>query len=48
VRKVEGLLKDIPGLNLIGNYLHGVSTGDVIKEAERVAKEVAGSISPRP
>ncbi|HJQ71231.1 MAG TPA: protoporphyrinogen oxidase [Blastocatellia bacterium] len=45
VRKVESLLKDIPGLSLIGNYLHGVSTGDVIKEAERVAKEVAGSLS---
>ena len=48
VRKVESLLKEIPGLNLIGNYLHGVSTGDVIKEAERVAKEVAGLISSRP
>jgi oxygen-dependent protoporphyrinogen oxidase len=48
VRKVERLLKEIPGLNLIGNYLHGVSTGDVIKEAERVAKEVAGLISSRP
>lgn len=45
VQKVESLLKEIPGLNLIGNYLHGVSTGDVIKEAERVAKEVAGLIS---
>jgi len=44
VRRIESLLEEIPGLNLIGNYLHGVSTGDVIKEADRVAKEVAGSI----
>jgi oxygen-dependent protoporphyrinogen oxidase len=44
VKRIESLLEEIPGLNLIGNYLHGVSTGDVIKEADRVAKEVAGSI----
>ena len=45
VRRIENLVKEIAGLNLIGNYLHGVSTGDVIKEADRVAREVAGSIS---
>jgi protoporphyrinogen/coproporphyrinogen III oxidase len=45
VQKVESLIEEIPGLRLIGNYLHGVSTGDCIKEADRVAKEVAESIS---
>jgi oxygen-dependent protoporphyrinogen oxidase len=40
VQRIEALLKESPGLHLIGNYLHGVSTGDVIKEADRVAREV--------
>jgi len=41
VKRIEGVLAEIPGLNLIGNYLHGVSTGDCIKEADRVAREIA-------
>lgn len=41
VQRVEALLSDLPGLHLIGNYLHGVSTGDVIKEADRVARDIA-------
>ncbi|MEN3333379.1 MAG: protoporphyrinogen/coproporphyrinogen oxidase [Blastocatellia bacterium] len=41
--RIEALLKESPGLHLIGNYLHGVSTGDVIKEADRVARAVAQS-----
>jgi oxygen-dependent protoporphyrinogen oxidase len=41
VRKIEELLTGIPGLTLTGNYLHGVSTGDCIKEADRVARDVA-------
>jgi oxygen-dependent protoporphyrinogen oxidase len=40
VRRIETMLKEIPGLRLIGNYLHGVSTGDCIKEADRLAREV--------
>jgi oxygen-dependent protoporphyrinogen oxidase len=44
-RRIEALLKNIPGLYIIGNYLHGVSTGDCVKEADRVAKEVAISMS---
>jgi oxygen-dependent protoporphyrinogen oxidase len=40
VRRIEALLGEMPGLHLIGNYLHGVSTGDVIKEADRIAREV--------
>lgn len=43
VRKIEGLLKAMTGLHLIGNYLHGVSTGDCIKEADRVAQELGKS-----
>ena len=38
VRSIEGLLADIPGLSLACNYLHGVSTGDCIKEADRIAR----------
>lgn len=41
VQEIESLPTRMPGLNLIGNYLHGVSTGDCIKEADRVACEVA-------
>ena len=44
VQRIESLLGDLTGLSLIGNYLHGVSTGDCIKEADRVAREVAESI----
>jgi len=45
VQKIERLLSDLSGLTLIGNYLHGVSTGDCIKEADRLAKEAAQSMS---
>ncbi|MEK6300835.1 MAG: protoporphyrinogen oxidase [Acidobacteriota bacterium] len=41
VKRIDSLLASLPGLNLIGNYLHGVSTGDCIKEADRVAREIA-------
>jgi oxygen-dependent protoporphyrinogen oxidase len=47
VRRIEELLGDIKGLRLIGNYLHGVSTGDCVKEADRVASEVASSLPGR-
>ena len=39
VRQIEALLAATPGLHIAGNYLHGVSTGDCIKEAERIARE---------
>src|SRR5262245_34950995 len=44
VRRIESLLQEAPGVQLIGNYLHGVSTGDCIKEAERVAKSVVETL----
>ncbi|MFL6215127.1 MAG: protoporphyrinogen oxidase [Blastocatellia bacterium] len=45
VLRIEALLKETPGLHLAGNYLHGVSTGDVIKEADRVARDVNQSLT---
>ena len=47
IQRIESLLRDLPGLRIIGNYLHGVSTGDCIKEADRVAREVRDSLGPR-
>ncbi|MCI0488428.1 MAG: protoporphyrinogen oxidase [Blastocatellia bacterium] len=44
VCSIENLLQRMPGLYLAGNYLHGVSTGDCIKEADRVAREIARAI----
>jgi oxygen-dependent protoporphyrinogen oxidase len=43
VRRIEELANQIPGLRLIGNYLHGVSTGDCVKSADLVAREIASS-----
>jgi oxygen-dependent protoporphyrinogen oxidase len=37
VLRIEELLRARAGLHLIGKYLHGVSTGDCIKEADRLA-----------
>ena len=48
IRGIESLLAGMPSLNLIGNYLHGVSTGDCIKEADRVACEVARCLNGEP
>ena len=45
VQRIEHLLRELPGLRLIGNYMHGVSTGDCIKEADRTAREIAGSLT---
>jgi oxygen-dependent protoporphyrinogen oxidase len=42
IRRIEDILEEIPGLKIIGNYLHGVSTGDCIKEADEMARTIAG------
>ncbi|HXI89260.1 MAG TPA: protoporphyrinogen oxidase [Blastocatellia bacterium] len=44
VQRIESLLGDLSGLTLIGNYLHGVSTGDCIKEADGVANKIKESL----
>jgi oxygen-dependent protoporphyrinogen oxidase len=37
VERIEAALRGIPGLHLAGNYMRGISLGDCIKQAERVA-----------
>jgi protoporphyrinogen/coproporphyrinogen III oxidase len=44
VQRIERLLEETTGVQVIGNYLHGVSTGDCIKEADRIAKAVAKAL----
>ncbi len=44
VGHIEELANKITGFHMIGNYLHGVSVGDCIKEAENIAKAVNHSI----
>ena len=44
VKRVETLLRDVPGLWIAGNYLRGISLGDCIKHAERVAVEIDQTI----
>lgn len=43
-RSIEKLLAEIRGLHLSGNYLRGVSTGDCIKEADRLAMEICETL----
>jgi oxygen-dependent protoporphyrinogen oxidase len=40
ILRIEELVSHIPGLTLVGNYLHGVSTGDCIKEGDRSARQI--------
>lgn len=44
VNRIEDIVRRITGFGLIGNYLHGVSVGDCIKEADRVARDVARAL----
>ena len=48
VLKVESALRNQKGLWLAGNYLRGVSLGDCIKQAERIAAEVNRMVEQRP
>lgn len=41
VRKIRDIVSTVERFALVGNYLHGVSVGDCIKEAEGVAREMA-------
>jgi oxygen-dependent protoporphyrinogen oxidase len=40
VERIESKLREVPGLWIAGNYMRGISLGDCIKQAERVANEV--------
>jgi oxygen-dependent protoporphyrinogen oxidase len=40
VAKIEELTNQISCFHIIGNYLHGVSVGDCIKEAEKIALKI--------
>jgi oxygen-dependent protoporphyrinogen oxidase len=42
VTRIDEMVRGLGNFSLIGNYLHGVSTGDCIKQADHVAKEIAG------
>jgi oxygen-dependent protoporphyrinogen oxidase len=44
VERIESELRGVSGLWIAGNYLRGVSVGDCIKQAERVAAEVNQAI----
>jgi protoporphyrinogen/coproporphyrinogen III oxidase len=44
VERIETRLRGAPGLWIAGNYLRGVSLGDCIKQAERVAVEIDRAI----
>jgi len=45
VERIESELRNTPGLWIAGNYLRGISLGDCIKQAERVAVEINQAIS---
>jgi oxygen-dependent protoporphyrinogen oxidase len=42
VKKIEALIRKVKGLHIIGNYLHGVSVGDCVKDSQRIAIEING------
>jgi protoporphyrinogen/coproporphyrinogen III oxidase len=41
VKRIDELVRGLGNVRLVGNYLHGVSTGDCIKQADRIAKEIS-------
>jgi oxygen-dependent protoporphyrinogen oxidase len=44
VKRIDELMDRMGALTLAGNYLHGVSVGDCVKEADRKAREIAGRL----
>jgi oxygen-dependent protoporphyrinogen oxidase len=46
VGRIESLVDRIEGLTLVGNYLHGVSVGDCVKQGEQAARSI-GDDGPR-
>ena len=47
IKLIEETLRGIEGLHLIGNYLHGVSVGDCIREAAKMAERLGEPGRPR-
>jgi oxygen-dependent protoporphyrinogen oxidase len=43
VRQLDQLAEAEPGLHLVGNYLHGVSVGDCVKQADERARSIASN-----
>jgi len=43
--RIESMLREIPGLWIVGNYLRGISLGDCIKHAERAAVEINQAVN---
>jgi protoporphyrinogen/coproporphyrinogen III oxidase len=40
IQHIEDMLGDCPGLFLVGNYLHGISLNDCVKQADTLAQSV--------
>jgi protoporphyrinogen/coproporphyrinogen III oxidase len=44
IERAEARLKESPGLHLVGNYLHGISINDCVRESTKFAKNLAESL----
>jgi protoporphyrinogen/coproporphyrinogen III oxidase len=47
VRIIEGMLKDLPGLHLVGNAYYGIGIPDCINMGRQVADRIARSLNAR-
>jgi oxygen-dependent protoporphyrinogen oxidase len=45
IQRVEAAVADVPGLHLVGNYLHGISINDCIRQASDFADTFAAEVS---
>ena len=43
VKVIEGMIKDLPGLHVVGNAYYGIGIPDCIKMARQVAARIAGT-----